>query len=78
MITDELTVDDDTILFEMGDKADALYFLLDGSVELHYVIMDEHEPDLRKDFWWEPSVRGDIWDFGGHRTVCADSHGRYD
>ena len=50
MITDELTVDDGAILFEMGAKAEALYFLIAGSVELHFVVMDEHEPDLRKDF----------------------------
>jgi len=50
MITDDLEADEGTILFEMGTKAEALYFLLEGSVELHYIVVDEHEPDLRKDF----------------------------
>jgi CRP-like cAMP-binding protein len=50
MITNEVEVEKDAKLFAIGDEADALYFLTDGSFELHYVVIDEHEPDLRKDF----------------------------
>lgn len=50
LITDEVQVAGEQMLFEMGDSADYLYFLIDGEIELHYVVIDEHEPDLRKDF----------------------------
>lgn len=50
MITDEVEMAADSILFETGEKADTLYLLLSGLVELHFVVIDEHEPELRKDF----------------------------
>jgi CRP-like cAMP-binding protein len=50
MITDEVEVSADAVLFETGAKAEVLYLLVSGLVELHYVVVDEHEPDLRKDF----------------------------
>lgn len=50
LITEEVEAEADSILFDMGDQADALYLLLDGEVELHYIVIDEHEPHLRKDF----------------------------
>lgn len=50
ILTEEVSPAADTILFRIGDAADALYFLQDGGVELHYVVMDEHLPQLRKDF----------------------------
>ncbi len=50
LITNVIEVDANETLFTMGDKAEALYFLLAGSIELHYVVIDEHLPQLRKDF----------------------------
>lgn len=50
MISDEVDVPANTILFAIEDKADALYLLLSGSIDLHYVVVDENLPALRKDF----------------------------
>jgi CRP/FNR family cyclic AMP-dependent transcriptional regulator len=50
MLTDEVEIPKNSILFSIGDRADALYFLETGSIDLHYVVVDEHLPELRKDF----------------------------
>ena len=50
MITNEVPVDAGSVLFETGAQADALYLLVTGLVESHYVVTDEHDPELRKDF----------------------------
>jgi CRP-like cAMP-binding protein len=50
MITTEVAVGKGEKLFQIEDEADALYFLTDGSFELHYIVIDEHEPELRKEF----------------------------
>ena len=50
MLTEEVEVPKNNMLFTIEDKADTLYFLETGSVELHYVVKDTHLPELRKDF----------------------------
>ena len=50
MITDEVEVADSEAIFTIGDKAEALYLLVNGAVDLHYIVVDEHEPELRKEF----------------------------
>lgn len=50
MITEELDIPKNNILFTIGERAEALYFLQDGSIDLHYVVEDRHLPALRKDF----------------------------
>lgn len=50
MITEEIALERGEVLFSIGDKAEALYVLLTGSVDLHYIVIDEHLPQLRKDF----------------------------
>jgi CRP/FNR family cyclic AMP-dependent transcriptional regulator len=50
MITEEVTAAANETIFTNGDKADALYLLMQGSVDLHYVVVDKHLPQLRKDF----------------------------
>ncbi len=50
MITDEVEVPANMILFNIDEKADALYLLMTGSVDLHFVVLDENLPALRKDF----------------------------
>ena len=49
-ITQEIAAGVGELIFEMNRPADALYLLTDGEVELHYLVIDEHEPHLRKDF----------------------------
>jgi CRP-like cAMP-binding protein len=50
MITDTVTLAADKVLFHMDEKATALYLLREGRIDLHYIVNDEHDPRLRKDF----------------------------
>lgn len=50
MITDEVNYSTGDILFNLDEKADVCFMLMEGAVDLHYVVVDEHEPDLRKEF----------------------------
>ena len=60
MIAEELTVARDETLFSTGDHAGALYLLQQGSIDLHYVIIDENLPQLRKDFLIGTLNPGDV------------------
>jgi CRP-like cAMP-binding protein len=51
MLTDEIDVETGDIVFHAGQPANALYFLMEGSVDLHYVAVDEINTELRKDFF---------------------------
>jgi len=61
MISDEVEVPANMILFNIDEKADALYLLIIGSVDLHYVVMDENLPALRKDFLIGTINPGDVF-----------------
>jgi CRP-like cAMP-binding protein len=50
MITDEIEYRKNHVLFNSGEKADACYLLMEGSVDLHYVVVDEYDQSLRKEF----------------------------
>lgn len=50
MICEEIELVSGETLFTIGDEATALYVLLTGAIDLHYIVIDEHLPQLRKDF----------------------------
>lgn len=50
MITDEVKYEKGQILFNIDEDANHCYLLLEGAIDLHYVIADEHDPKLRKEF----------------------------
>lgn len=50
MLTDEVTAEAGDTLFEIGHPADALYLLMDGEVDLHYVVVDELKTGKRQDY----------------------------
>lgn len=50
MISEEIEIGHKETLFHVGDDTDFLYLLKDGAIDLHYVVIDEYEPQLRKDF----------------------------
>ena len=50
MITDEEKYEKGQILFNIDEEAGECYLLLEGAVDLHYIIVDEQEPQLRKEF----------------------------
>lgn len=50
MITDEVKRERGNVLFNNDERADTCYLLMEGSIDLHYVVVDEHDPSLRKEF----------------------------
>ena len=51
MLADEVWYEKDETLFEASQPASALYLLIEGCVDLHYVVRDEIHPELWKDFF---------------------------
>jgi CRP-like cAMP-binding protein len=50
MITEEVAFEQGKTIFEYGDPADAMYLLVEGAIDLHYTVVDDYEPELRRDF----------------------------
>jgi CRP-like cAMP-binding protein len=50
MITDEVNYQKGQVLFNGDEVANNCYVLLEGAIDLHYIVVDEHEPDLRNEF----------------------------
>jgi CRP-like cAMP-binding protein len=50
MIAEEVIAEIDEALFREGDPATALYFLIDGAVDLRYVVKDARTGALQRDF----------------------------
>ena len=50
MITEEVDLKKGEILFKTDESANNCYLLLTGGIELRYVVADEFDPDLRKEF----------------------------
>lgn len=50
MLADQESVGSYTILLEEGKNADTFYLLMEGSLSLFYVVEDERQPNLRKEF----------------------------
>jgi CRP/FNR family cyclic AMP-dependent transcriptional regulator len=50
MITNEVDLADGETLFAIGDKAESFFLLVAGGIDLHFVVVDENEPELRKEF----------------------------
>jgi CRP-like cAMP-binding protein len=51
MLAEEVIYEQGETIIETGQPANALFFLLEGNVELHYVVVDEINPHLRKDLF---------------------------
>ena len=49
MITEQVVLESEETLFEEGQPAQALYFLLSGCVDLYYTIADSARPQDRKE-----------------------------
>ena len=50
MITDEVKIQKGKYLFEADEDANFCYVLLEGVIDLHYIVVDEYEPELRNEF----------------------------
>lgn len=51
MISEEVSFIEGNIIFPMGETADALFLLTEGSIDLHHEVIEElFSPESRKDF----------------------------
>jgi CRP/FNR family cyclic AMP-dependent transcriptional regulator len=51
MLADEMSCAEGETLCGIDQPADALYLLIEGGVELHYVLVDRDDPKRTKDFY---------------------------
>lgn len=61
MISEEVAVGQSTIVVREGDKADALYFLMTGGMDLFYTISEEFKPETAKEYFIEEINPGEIF-----------------
>jgi len=59
MLSDEVLLQPGETLFKSDEPADALYFLVEGSVDLHYIVTDRDDPRVYKDFFVGPVNAGE-------------------
>jgi CRP-like cAMP-binding protein len=59
MLTDEVTVEGGTTLFESGQPAAYLYLLLEGEIEWHYDAVNPAHPERSRDFLIEDFSPGE-------------------
>ncbi|MCC7353464.1 MAG: cyclic nucleotide-binding domain-containing protein [Anaerolineae bacterium] len=50
MITDEVSFANREVIFKENQPAQALYLLLEGSIDLYFTVEEEYRPELRKEF----------------------------
>lgn len=50
MLTQEVNCQSGETLFGANQPAEALYFLIEGEIDLHYIVDDAHDPTLHHDF----------------------------
>lgn len=50
MITEEVAYERGALIFQEGKPADALYLLMEGSVDLFFAVEEEYRPESRKEF----------------------------
>ncbi len=83
MLSDEVSYPKDAVIFETDRPADALYFLLDGGVDLHYLVECSYKPEGWKDFFISEINPGEPFGissliepyrFTGMVKVSLDSH----
>lgn len=61
MISEEVFFQAGDTVFQVEQPALALYLLVSGSVEIWYVAVDKHEPNLRKEFYLSDINAGDLF-----------------
>jgi CRP-like cAMP-binding protein len=61
MLSEESEVEDGAPVFESGKPAEALCLLIEGSLDLYYVVADREDPGLKKEFFLHEFSAGDIF-----------------
>jgi CRP/FNR family transcriptional regulator, cyclic AMP receptor protein len=65
MITDTVALEPGATVFEADMVADALFILVDGNVDLHYLIVDREDPKVRKDYFVAEIDPGELFGLSG-------------
>jgi CRP-like cAMP-binding protein len=60
MLSEEIEVEDGAPVIEYGKPADALCLLVEGSLDLYYVVADREDPELNKEFFLSEFSAGDV------------------
>ncbi len=61
MIAEEQAIGQGTVVVREGDRADALYFLMNGGMDLFYTISEEFKPETAKEYFIEEINPGEIF-----------------
>jgi len=61
MLSEALEVEKDTNLFVTDQSAEALYVMVEGSIDLNYKVIDRDDPKLVKEFFISELNPGDIF-----------------
>jgi len=61
MLSEELEFEKDTTVFETDQPADALYVMVEGSIDLNYKVIDREDPRIVKEFFISELNPGDIF-----------------
>lgn len=60
MLSEEVEMESGAFVFESDKPADALYVLVEGSLDLYYVVANPEDPVLKKEFFLNEFSAGDI------------------
>ena len=61
MIAEEQAVGQGTVVVREGDSANALYFLMNGGMDLFYTVSEEFKPETAKEYFIEEINPGEIF-----------------
>jgi CRP-like cAMP-binding protein len=50
MVTNQLSLEEGNILFNQNEKANALYFLVEGNIDLFQIAQEEIRPEKKKEY----------------------------
>ena len=83
MLSEEINVENGALVFESGKPAEALCLLVEGSLDLYYVVADHEDPELKKEFFLNEFNVGDIFGISAliepylyTASVCATTPSR--
>ncbi|NTU63821.1 MAG: Crp/Fnr family transcriptional regulator [Chloroflexi bacterium] len=61
MLSEEMEVEKDANIFETDQSAEALYVMVEGSIDLNYKVVDRDDPKIVKEFFISELNPGDIF-----------------
>src|SRR5512139_1143624 len=61
MLSEEVEFEKDTTVFETDQAAEALYVMVEGSIDLNYKVVDRDDPKIVKEFFISELNPGDIF-----------------